>query len=150
MTPASPATPASPIKKTKKKKTTNKENIENMETTSNLKRRRDSGEGAAKKCVGDRPALRTHLEGPSNAYPQMQLSPNKFQATYRSWLLFRHSPYHHLPYHFRQCSLPLSPYNPHNIHNPHYHHHNLPYQQINLISKYPNSIPSCKKLVPTK
>ena len=140
MTPASPATPASPIKKTKKKKTTNKENIENMETTSNLKRRRDSGEGAAKKCVGDCPALRTHWRAPPTHTPKCSLSPNKFQATYRSWLLFRHSPYHHLPYHFRQCfplniaflrMLPLSPYNPHNIHNPHYHHHNhhnLPYQ----------------------
>ena len=65
--------------------------------------------------------------------PKSSLFPNKFQCKYHSWLLFRHSPYHHLPYHFRQCSLlniaflrmlPLSRYNPHNIYNPHYYHHN--------------------------
>ena len=77
MTPASPATPASPIKKTKKKKTTNKENIENMETTSNLKRRRDSGEGAAKKMCGGPSCTEDPLEGPFNAYPQMQPLPQQ-------------------------------------------------------------------------
>ena len=77
MTPASPATPASPIKKTKKKKTTNKENIENMETTSNLKRRRDSGEGAAKKMCAGPSCTEDPLEGPSNAYPQMQPLPQQ-------------------------------------------------------------------------
>ena len=53
-TPKTPATPAQSPKKTKKKNKT----IEDMETTTNLKRRRDSGEGAAKKCARKKFILR--------------------------------------------------------------------------------------------
>ena len=48
-----------------------------METTSNLKRRRDSGEGAAKKICGGPSCTEDPLEGPSNAYPQMQPLPQQ-------------------------------------------------------------------------
>ena len=74
MTPASPPTPASPIKKTKKKKTTNKEN-KNMEITSNLKRRRDSGEGAAKKNVWGTVLHWGPIGGPLQRIPPNAASP---------------------------------------------------------------------------
>ena len=128
-TTATSTTPVSPTL-AKKKKKKNKEDHENMETSTNLKRRRDSGERAAKKVCAGPSCTEDPLEGPSNAHPQKQPFPNKFQCRCHSWLLFRHSPYHHLPYHFRQCSLlniaflrmlPLSRYNTHNIYNPHYH-----------------------------
>ena len=46
-----------------------------METPSNLKRRRDSEEGAAKKKCAGPSCTEDPLEGPSNAYPQMQPLP---------------------------------------------------------------------------
>ena len=44
----------------------------NMETTTNLKRRRNSGEGAAKKMCSGLSYTEDPLEGPSNAYPPKQ------------------------------------------------------------------------------
>ena len=41
-----------------------------METATNLKRRRSSGEGAAKKVCSGPPCPENPLEGPSNAFPQ--------------------------------------------------------------------------------
>ena len=46
-----------------------------METSTNLKRRRDSGEGAAKKVCAEPSCTEDPLEGPSNAYPQKQPLP---------------------------------------------------------------------------
>ena len=48
-----------------------------METTTNLKRRRDSGEGAAKKVCAGPSSTDDPLEGPSNAYPQKQPLPQQ-------------------------------------------------------------------------
>ena len=67
MTPKKPATTTAPSpKKTKKK---NKQIIEDMETSTNLKRRRDSGEGAAKKMC---PEKNQPEAGPSSQ-PQIPL-----------------------------------------------------------------------------
>ena len=65
-TPKTPATTAPSPKKTKKK---NKQIIEEMETSTNLKRRRDSGEGAAKKMC---PEKNQSEAGPSSQ-PQIPL-----------------------------------------------------------------------------
>ena len=67
--PATPKTPTAPSpKKTKKKTKTNEE----METSTNLKRRRDSGEGAAKKMCPEK----NHPEaGPSSQPSPPVLSP---------------------------------------------------------------------------
>ena len=67
-TPISPVSPT--LAKKKKKKTNNKEDHENMETSTNLKRRRDSGKGAARKVCAGPSCTEDPLEGPSNAYPQ--------------------------------------------------------------------------------
>ena len=48
-----------------------------METSTNLKRRRDSGEGAAKKVCAGPSCTEDLLEGPSNAYPQKQPLPQQ-------------------------------------------------------------------------
>ena len=48
-----------------------------METSTNLKRRRDSGEGAAKKVCAGPSGTEDPLEGPSNAYPQKQPLPQQ-------------------------------------------------------------------------
>ena len=66
MTPKKPTTTALSPKKTKKK---NKQIIEEMETSTNLKRRRDSGEGAAKKMC---PEKNQSEAGPSSQ-PQIPL-----------------------------------------------------------------------------
>ena len=80
-TPATPTTSTAPVplattaspasKKMKKKKTTN--HTEEMETYTNLKRRRDSGEGAAKKMCPEKPQPEA---GPSSQkQPQPQSPP---------------------------------------------------------------------------
>ena len=67
-TPKKPATPKTPTAPSpKKKKTTTKTSHEEMETTINLKRRRDSGEGAAKKLCPEKT--------PPEAGPSSQPSP---------------------------------------------------------------------------
>ena len=48
-----------------------------METTTNLKRRRDSGEGAAKKVRAEPSDTEDPLEGPSNAHHQKQPLPQQ-------------------------------------------------------------------------
>ena len=48
-----------------------------METTTNLKRRRDSGEGAAKKVRAGPSCTEDPLEGPSNAHHQKQPLPQQ-------------------------------------------------------------------------
>ena len=105
-----------------------------MEVATNLKWRRSSGEGAAKKCSQGHPALKTHWKAPSMPFPKSSLSPNKLYHRYHSRLLFHHFLFHHLLYHFFHCPpplniafpsmLPLNPYNHYNHH--HYNHHNLP------------------------
>ena len=76
-------TPGSPTSAKKKKGGKNKEDHESMETSTNLKRRRDSGEGAAKKMCAGPSSTEDPLEGPSNAYPQKQPLPQQvpIQAT---------------------------------------------------------------------
>ena len=79
-TTATSMTPVSPVSPTlikKKKKKINKEDHENMETSTNLKRRRDSGEGAAKKVCAGPSCTEDPLEGHSNAYPQKQPLPQQ-------------------------------------------------------------------------
>ena len=86
-TPVTPTTPAAPVpsasaasptsKKMKKKKTANQ--TEEMETTTNLKRRRDSGEGAAKKMC---PEKSQSDAGPSSqTQPQPQLPPSSLPSS---------------------------------------------------------------------
>ena len=70
-------TPGSPTLAKKKKGRKNKEDHESMETKTNLKRRRDSGEGAAKKVCARPSSTDDPLEGPSNAYPQKQPLPQQ-------------------------------------------------------------------------
>ena len=77
-----PVIPASKVAARKKSKTkTASTNIEtpetNMETTTNLKRRRNSGEGAAKKMCSGPSYPEDPLEGPSNAHPPKQPFPQK-------------------------------------------------------------------------
>ena len=76
-TTTTPVPPVSPTLSKKKKKKPNKEDHENMETSMNLKRRRDSGEGAAKKVCAEPSCTEDPLEGPSNAYPQKQPLPQQ-------------------------------------------------------------------------
>ena len=75
-TTATSTTPVSPTL-AKKKKKKSKEDHENMETTTNLKRRRDSGEGAAKKMRAGPSGTEDPLEGPSNAHHQKQPLPQQ-------------------------------------------------------------------------
>ena len=76
-TTATSTTPVSATLAKKKKGKKNKEDHEKMETSTNLKRRRDSGEGAATKVCAGPSGTEDPLEGPSNAYPQKQPLPQQ-------------------------------------------------------------------------
>ena len=74
-TPKKPATPKTPTAPSPKKKKTTTKTYEEMETSTNLKRRRDSGEGAAKKlCPGKTPPEAGPSSQPSPPVPS-PLSP---------------------------------------------------------------------------
>ena len=71
---ANPKTPAAavpPVSPKKNKKKTKQNQIEEMETSVNLKRRRDSGEGAAKKICPEQPKA-----GPSSQLQKQQPPPS--------------------------------------------------------------------------
>ena len=100
-----------------------------METATNLKRRRNSEEGAAKKMCSGPPCPEDPLEGPSNAFhrkplPQqapLQLPfPPLFQSQPLPPLPPLPPPQYRTPQHApleQQCSQPHNFYNPHNLPN---------------------------------
>ena len=123
-TPESPS-PAAPSKKKEKKITQ-----EPKETTVNLKRRRESGEGASKKYVKKNPILR---QAPP-LKPNLQLHCNQHLHYH---LHHHHHHHHHLPLH--------KMYNPHNKWTCPPPNKNLTPQNRLLHMNY-----FLKKLVPTK